>query len=147
VTVAPTDSLGGFDPASPEGEFLAELNLRGIRYSSPDAAVTLGQSLCHALDDGEPLSNVNQVVTGASHVYTQAQVGVIVDAAIGALCPAHQDLLQAPAPAPPSLAASAGTGGRSSGGSVYIPYIPYIPYVPHLHIRACVGGRHLHVCI
>lgn len=80
-------------PAMPSDEelYVATLDIQGVYYSAPDAAVAAGRAACDSLDAGMSFYAVGMSAVGAG--YSPEDAGYIVGAAIGAFCPEHEDLI------------------------------------------------------
>jgi hypothetical protein len=76
-------SLAHADPAD---VYIAELQHRGIDYSTPTAAINLGKASCQALQDGANLMAVIKTIE-ENEGYSSRDTGMIIRAAANTFCP------------------------------------------------------------
>ncbi|MFZ0717247.1 DUF732 domain-containing protein [Mycobacterium sp.] len=72
--------------ADPADDYIAELQRRGIDYSTPTAAITLGKASCQALQEGANLMAVIKTIE-ENEGYSSRDTGIIVGAAANTFCP------------------------------------------------------------
>lgn len=70
--------------ADPEDAYIAELQRRGVDYSTPDAAITLGKATCEALRDGNSVAAVINTIEGQG--FSGRDTGIIIGAAANTFC-------------------------------------------------------------
>jgi Protein of unknown function (DUF732) len=75
-------SLAHADPAD---DYIAELQRRGIDYSTPTAAINLGKASCQALQEGANLMAVIKTVE-VNEGYSSRDTGIIIGAAANTFC-------------------------------------------------------------
>jgi hypothetical protein len=68
-----------------------ELQRRGVDYSTPDAAVFLGESACNALRQGQSVAAVIDVIRGS---FSGHDTGIILGAAANTFCPDQLSTIQ-----------------------------------------------------
>jgi hypothetical protein len=76
-------SLARADPAD---DYVAELQRRGIDYSTPTAAINLGKASCQALQEGANLMAVIKTIE-QNEGYSSRDTGIIIGAAANTFCP------------------------------------------------------------
>ena len=76
-------SLAHADPAD---DYLAELQRRGIDFSTPTAAINLGKASCQALQEGANLMAVIKTIE-QNEGYSSRDTGIIIGAAANTFCP------------------------------------------------------------
>jgi hypothetical protein len=72
--------------AAPADDYIAELQRRGIDYSTPTAAITLGKASCQALQEGANLMAVIKTIE-VNEGYSSRDTGIIIRAAAKTFCP------------------------------------------------------------
>lgn len=72
--------------------YLTTLDHFQVFYSSDEAAISVGHSVCDALDVGLTVTNIAMIAVRAG--YTPSEGGYIVGAAIGAYCDEYGYLLE-----------------------------------------------------
>jgi hypothetical protein len=72
--------------ADPEDDYIAELQRRGIDYSTPTAAINLGKASCQALQQGANLMAVIKTIE-ENEDYSSRDTGIIIRAAANRFCP------------------------------------------------------------
>ncbi|QGJ95024.1 hypothetical protein SEA_REDWATTLEHOG_163 [Gordonia phage RedWattleHog] len=72
--------------------YIAALDQQGIDYPTEQDAIDLGHSICEALDSGNSPQELIRVGVDASGMDSQ-DVAFMVGAAIGSICPRHDDLI------------------------------------------------------
>ena len=72
--------------------YLAELQRRGVSYSTPDAVVFLGQASCNALHSG---NSVQAVINQIQQSFTGHDTGIILGSAVTVFCSDELEALQA----------------------------------------------------
>jgi hypothetical protein len=72
--------------ADPADAYLAELQHRGVDYSTPSAAITLGKASCNALREGNSVMAVIKTIEEQGE-FSGHDTGVIVAAAANTFCP------------------------------------------------------------
>jgi hypothetical protein len=72
--------------ADPAEEYIAELQRRGIDYSTPTAAINLGKASCQALQGDANLMAVIKTIE-ENEGYSSRDTGVIIRAAANTFCP------------------------------------------------------------
>lgn len=87
------------EPPAPEWDiveraYLAALDSEGVRYSSPEAAITAGRAVCTYLDNTAPVYGEHRALIEAGRVamdngYSEWHAGTIVGAAVGSWCPEY----------------------------------------------------------
>ena len=76
-------SLARADPAD---DYIAELQRRGIDYSTRTAAINLGKASCQALHEGANLMAVIKTIE-QNEGYSSRDTGIIIGAAANTFCP------------------------------------------------------------
>lgn len=76
----------GIAHADPADAYLAELQRRGVDYSTPSAAITLGKASCNALQEGNSVTAVLKTIEKPEE-FSGHDAGVIVAAAANTFCP------------------------------------------------------------
>ena len=72
--------------ADPADDYIAELQRRGIDYSTPTAAINLGKASCQALQEGANLMAVIKTIE-QNEGYSSRDTGIIIGAAANTFCP------------------------------------------------------------
>lgn len=90
IAITAHPSLAHADPAD---DYIAELKRRGIDYSTPTAAITLGKASCQALQEGANLMAVIKTIED-SEGYSSRDTGIIVGAAAKTFCPDQLSTVQ-----------------------------------------------------
>ena len=78
--------------ADPADAYLAELQLRGVDYSTPDAAITLGKAACQALQEGNSVMAVLNTIEEQG--FTGHDTGIVIGAAANTFCPDQLSTVQ-----------------------------------------------------
>lgn len=74
--------------------YLRTLDVFDVHYSNQPAVIELGHSVCDGFDAGLGLVDVGvAIVSGAQGLWTVADAGHIIGAAIGSYCIEHSDLI------------------------------------------------------
>ena len=76
-------SLAHADPAD---DYIAELQRRGIDFSTPTAAINVGKASCQALQGGANLMAVIKTIE-ENEGYSSRDTGIIIGAAANTFCP------------------------------------------------------------
>ncbi|WP_081215576.1 DUF732 domain-containing protein [Mycobacterium avium] len=87
-------AIGPASPAhaDPQDAYIAELQRRGVDYSTPEAAITMGEAACQALRDGNSVVAVVNTIQGQG--FTAHDSGIIVGAAANTFCPDQLSTIQ-----------------------------------------------------
>jgi len=72
--------------ADPADDYIAELQRRGIDYSTPTAAINLGKASCQALQEGANVMAVIKTIE-QNEGYSSRDTGIIIGAAANTFCP------------------------------------------------------------
>ena len=83
TTIVAQPSLAHADPAD---DYIAELQRRGIEYSTPTAAINVGEASCQALQGGANLMAVIKTIE-ENEDYSSRDTGIIIGAAAHTFCP------------------------------------------------------------
>jgi Protein of unknown function (DUF732) len=88
VAVILTASVAQPSPAhaDPADDYIAELQRRGIDFSTPAAAINVGKASCQALEEGANLMAVIKTIE-QNEDYSSRDTGIIIWAAANTFCP------------------------------------------------------------
>jgi hypothetical protein len=75
----------GIAHADPADAYLAELQRRGVDYSTASAPITLGKASCNALREGNSVRAVLNTI--GDQGFTVQDTGIILAAAANTFCP------------------------------------------------------------
>jgi hypothetical protein len=78
--------------ADTEDAYLAELQRRGVDYSTPDAVIRLGRATCLALREGNSVAAV--ISTIENQGFTGHDTGIIIGSAANTFCPDQLSTVQ-----------------------------------------------------
>jgi hypothetical protein len=78
--------------ADPEDAYIAELQRRGVDYSTPDAAITLGKATCQALRGGNSVLAVIKTIEGQG--FSGRDTGIIIGSSANTFCPDQLSTVQ-----------------------------------------------------
>jgi Protein of unknown function (DUF732) len=79
-----------------EDSYIAELDERGVPYTSRSAAIHFGNVICQRLEADTPFDTVANMITSGGF-YTSKEAGLLIGSAVGGLCPAEEPSLDAQA--------------------------------------------------